>query len=369
MHIDANREWGGGQAQSLGLALALAARGEKTSFIAQSGSALCARLRESHLPWESMSLRGLAGLGGMLRLARRLRDSKPDVVHVHDGASLCPTTKAAAWAGGPRLIATRRTEFPVRRHRKPIAGWLGWRRWAQQCDRVICISEAVKKQCLAAGLAADRLVVIPDFVDCRHFAPGEGAPIEEIEHPTIAIVGRLAEEKGHRVLLRAMASAARTMPKARLLIAGEGAEEENLQRQAEELGISDHVKFLGFVPDVRSVLSAADLLVMPSLSEGLGVAALEAMAMGKPVVASNVGGLPESVLDRETGMIVPAGNAGALAGALAELLRDSERAREMGEAGRERALRLYDRPRVVERIVDLYHEVSEADCRLERGHE
>jgi glycosyltransferase involved in cell wall biosynthesis len=79
------------------------------------------------------------------------------------------------------------------------------------------------------------------------------------------------------------------------------------------------------------------------------------------VVASNAGGLPESVLDRETGLIVPAGNAEALAGALVELLRDSERAREMGRAGRERALRLYDRPRVVERIVDLYHQV------LERG--
>jgi glycosyltransferase involved in cell wall biosynthesis len=117
------------------------------------------------------------------------------------------------------------------------------------------------------------------------------------------------------------------------------------------------VEFAGFVPDVRQRLAQADVLVMPSLSEGLGVAVLEAMAMGKPVVASNTGGLPEAVADGETGLLVPPGNAEALAGALLALLEDPDRAQAMGKAGRRRAVDHFDRRVIVDRMLSLYREV------------
>jgi glycosyltransferase involved in cell wall biosynthesis len=121
--------------------------------------------------------------------------------------------------------------------------------------------------------------------------------------------------------------------------------------------VAGAVEFAGFVLDVRPYLASADVFAMPSLSEGLGVAALEAMATGKPVVATDAGGLPESVIHQETGLIVPAGKPQLLADALIILLQHPARARQMGEAGRARALAQYDRPRIVDRIIALYHEV------------
>jgi glycosyltransferase involved in cell wall biosynthesis len=346
LHIDSNRTWGGGQQQSLGLALALAERGERTHFIAQAGSELEKRLAGTELPWESMSIRGIRGAWGWRQLRKRLWELGPDVVHVHDGAAERPAMLAARGPGGgrPRMLVTRRT-LGLRGHTP-----LGY-------DRVICVSEAVRQGLLGAKVPAQRLVVIPDFVDCRWFRP------EAVEKPVgapgrrIVAVGRLTREKGHAVLLRAMARVVQMIGEARLSICGQGPEEERLRRQAAEAGIAERVEFAGFVADVRPALAAAEVVVMPSLSEGLGVAALEGMAMAKPVVATDAGGLPESVVDGETGVVVPAGEAEALAEAMVALLADPDRAQRMGRAGRGRALAHYDRGPIVDRVLALYHQV------------
>lgn len=350
VHIDSHRAWGGGQAQSLGLALALAARGEETWFVAEPGSELAARLRTTHLPWEAIPLRGLPGVAAIRHLARRLAQLKPDIVHVHESASHLVAGIAARRAQVPRIVVTRRTESPIRR------GWLGRAKYSLYCDRLICISEAIRARCLAAGLPDSLMAVIPDSVDCRHFDPGSQQGPAPDGEPTILAVGRLAASKGYRVLLRAMGEVLRTAPEAQLLICGRGAEELALRAQTRSLELGDRVQFLGFVPDVRAVLARADVFVMPSLSEGLGVAALEAMAMAKPAVVSDVGGLPELVVHGETGVVVPAGNASALADALLDLLGDRDKARLMGEAARKRALAIFDRPRMVERVNALYEE-------------
>jgi len=367
VHIDSNRTWGGGQEQSLGLAQALAGRGHEAYLITQRGSALEDRLREmggfrgalskqpGDLRWESMPLRGLIGAGYSLRLDRRLRQLRPDVVHLHDSAAQLPAMLAAVRRGRsrPRVIATRRNDFPVPRGMRAVL-------YRRLCDRVICVSEAVLERLLEANVPAERLVVIPDFVDCQRFDPSlfqAGCPGSALAQrpPTIVSVGRLTREKGHAVLLGAMAKAKCSMPHARLLICGTGPEEAALARQAEQ--VTQGVEFLGFVSDVRPVLAAADLFAMPSLSEGLGVAALEAMAMAKPVVASATGGLRELVLDSETGLLVPPGDADALAEGLLVLLRDPARAQRMGQAGRQRALAHYDRGLIVDRVLALYREV------------
>ncbi len=350
MHVDGNRRWGGGQEQSLGLALALAARGEETHFIAHSESALSARLKGTYLSFEAMPLRGMAGALSVRRLARRLGELGPEIVHIHDSASQAAAALAARLGGGMRLVVTRRTAFPL------SGGWLGRLKY-EWCDRIICVSEAVRRECLAAGLPEARLAVVGDFVDCNYFRPGAVAEEETERRPTIGVVGRLSREKGHEVLLRAMRRVVGRVAEARLLIAGEGPEQGRLQGMAAALGLSDHVEFMGFVPDARSVVAASEVLAMPSLSEGLGVAALEAMALAKPVVASDAGGLVESVVDGETGRVVRAGDAEALADALVEMLEFPERAREMGRAGRERALERFDKPKIVDRILSLYDEV------------
>lgn len=351
VHIDSYRGWSGGQAQSLGLALALAARGEETHFVVQPGSKLAARMRSTHLPWEAMPLRGLIGLRSAGCLARRLRDIGPDIVHIHESASHVAAGMAARLAGKPKIVVTRRTERPLR------GGWLGVGKYRLWCDRLICVSQAIKRRYLDGGLPEKLLTIIPDFVDCRHFDPAAAPARDSATPPTVLIVGQLSADKGHRVLLRAMREVIGRMPDARLRIVGEGEEEPRLRAQARRLELGARVEFAGFLPDVRSALAQTDVFVQPSLLEGLGLAVLEAMAMAKPVVVSNAGGLAESVADGETGLVVPAGEAGPLAEAILSLLENPDRARQMGAAGRERALTHFDRPRIVERILALYHEV------------
>jgi glycosyltransferase involved in cell wall biosynthesis len=351
LHVDSYRGWSGGQAQSLGLALALAARGEETFFVAQRGSQLESHLKRTYLSWEARELRGLSGLRSVPRLAARFRELHTDIIHIHESASHVAVGVAARLAHKPKIIVTRRTERAVRK------GWAGVGKYRLWCDRLICISEALKRRYIEAGLPERMLVVIPDFVDCRHFVPTSPPPADAAGPPTIIVVGQLSADKGHRVLIRAMADVVRRVPEAHLRIVGEGEEGPSLRKHVQTLGLDAHVEFTGFLPDVREAVAQADLFVQPSLWEGLGLAVLEAMAMARPVVVSDAGGLPESVVHDETGLIVPAGDANALVEALVDLLTDRQKANQMGLAGRQRALAHYDRPRIVERIIALYEEV------------
>jgi glycosyltransferase involved in cell wall biosynthesis len=172
--------------------------------------------------------------------------------------------------------------------------------------------------------------------------------------PRLLCVGRLIPIKGHLVLLRALARAREHVPAATLHVAGRGALEPALREYVRELGLEDAVRFLGFVSPVQRAIEDAAVVVVPSLGEGFGMVALEAMERARPVIASAVGGLPEIVVDGETGLVVPSGDAEALAEAIVALAGDPERAAHMGAAGRERALGEFTPERSVRRVEELY---------------
>jgi glycosyltransferase involved in cell wall biosynthesis len=172
--------------------------------------------------------------------------------------------------------------------------------------------------------------------------------------PRLLCVGRLIPVKGHLVLLRALAQARSRVPGLVLDIAGHGPLEPALKAYSGELGLSDSVRFRGFVTPIQAALESSAGVVVPSLGEGFGMVALEAMERGRPVVASDVGGLPEIVADGETGFVVPAGNAEALADAMVALASDLPRAAAVGEAGRRRALESFTQERSTRAIETLY---------------
>jgi glycosyltransferase involved in cell wall biosynthesis len=172
--------------------------------------------------------------------------------------------------------------------------------------------------------------------------------------PRLLCVGRLIPIKGHLVLLRALAQARAQAPEVTLDVAGRGPLEPALKAYARELGLEQAVRFLGFVTPVQAAIENAAVVVVPSLGEGFGMVALEAMERARPVIASAVGGLPEIVADGETGLVVPPADADALADAIAALARDLPRAAAMGRAGRERALAAFTPERCVERVEELY---------------
>ena len=169
----------------------------------------------------------------------------------------------------------------------------------------------------------------------------------------------LEERKGHRYLLEAAGKLKRQGLSVTIRIAGDGLLRHSLQRDAVRLGLQDDVQFCGFVTDTAAFLADVDVFVMPSLFEGLGVAALEAMAAGRPVIATRVGGLAESIIDGVTGILVAPRDAEALAGAIAKLAAQPELAAEMGQHGRARVLEHFTLAKTALKNEAFYYELLE----------
>ncbi len=181
--------------------------------------------------------------------------------------------------------------------------------------------------------------------------------------PVVLIAARLDKQKGHRYLLEATP----LVPEAVFVLAGEGPERASLEAQARALGVSDRVLFLGYRRDIPDLLACADLVVLPSLFEGLPLSVLEAMAAGKPVIASAIPGTTEVVIHGETGLLVPPGDPAALAAAIRTVLSDAQLAQRLAEAGRARVHRQFSAPDMVQRVAQIYEHVlshgGEADGR------
>jgi glycogen(starch) synthase len=243
-------------------------------------------------------------------------------------------------------------------------------RWlAGESDRVIVCSSHVRDEIIQhCGIPPSRIDVIPCGVDPAPFGVAVNLPafrdvLAGPEERVILYVGRLDPEKGVEVLVRAFARLDPEAGELRLVIVGEGQRAEMLQQLAEEVGVRKQVTFLGYVshPALAAVFRAAELVVVPSLYEPFGMVALEAMAAGRPVVASDAGGLGEIVTSEETGLCVPCGDERALAGAMERLLGDPGFAASLAASGRERALREYSWQRAADRTRQCYSRVLRRD--------
>ena len=173
--------------------------------------------------------------------------------------------------------------------------------------------------------------------------------------------------KGQRYLVDAAARVVQAVPGARFLVVGGGELETRLRRQLKRLALETHVILTGFRPDVLSLHKSFDLFVMSSVTEGLGTSVLDAMACGRPVVGTRAGGIPESVADGETGLLVPVRDAPALGEAIVRLLRDPSLGRAFGDAGRERVRDRFSAERMVDETVAAYAEPVDTDRATDTG--
>lgn len=198
----------------------------------------------------------------------------------------------------------------------------------------ISVSESTREDLVVRGLDREQIEVVPNGIDLERHVPG---PEEErFEEPTLVFLGRLNRYKRLDLVLRALVRLEHEGIRARLLVAGSGPEREAWEAQAAALGIADRVEFLGFIPEAHKleILRRSWLHVLTSVKEGWGISNLEAAACGTPTVASDAPGLRESVVDGETGVLVPHGDVGTLSAALAGLLTDAALRRRMGGAAR-----------------------------------
>jgi sugar transferase (PEP-CTERM/EpsH1 system associated) len=294
-------------------------------------------------------LRSAGRIGQVRELARLFRRERFDIVHTHNTYPHLYATLAARWAGVPVVVQTRHGQR---------AGH-GWRsrtcyRWAAKLvDRVVAVSDDAARLCIDAdGIPADKVQRIWNGIDLGQF--GYHGPINE---PQAISVARLSAEKDFPTLLRAVALASPQVYGLQLQIVGDGPERSRLESLCRELGISSRVEFLGERHDVPALLRNAGFFVTSSLTEGISLTLLEAMAVGLPVVATAVGGNPEVVQDGVTGRLVPAGDPEALATAMVGLCRDMRRWPTLGNHGRERACEHFDVHRMAADYETLYHQL------------
>jgi len=307
---------------------------------------LADRLERAGVPVERMRMRASIDPLVLGKLVRSIRRARPDVVHTHLVHADFHGLPAARLAGVPLAVSTKHGFNPFRN-----------RRTFATADRTIARLADVHVA-ISAGLA--RYLAENEGFDARAFEivhygiePGAPPPAPPGE-PSLAIVGRLIPIKGHEVLLEAVRRARDEVPGLALEIAGDGPLETQVRATVTRLGLDDRVTFLGRVAPPGPVYERAEIVVVPSFGEGFGMVALEAMERGRAVIASDVGGLPELVAAGETGLVVPAGDPAALAGAIVELARDPARTAALGAAGRERALSAFSQERCTERTETLY---------------
>lgn len=309
---------GGAEHYFLRLAAFLRERGHRLVVVSKPQAEVTRRLRERGFLVHTWPMWGKGDLLSLLRLVGLIRREEVEVVNTHLSTAHWWGGWAGRWTNVPtvaRVAATNRATWL--RH----ASW--W--WA--------VSEGVKEHLIAQGLPPERIVVLYNGLDGERFQslpPREearrlwGLPSEAV---AIGTVANLVPRKGHRFLLEAVAQVQRDFPRPlHLLWAGEGPTRRALEQQAGEKGMASQVHFLGYLSDVRPLLAALDLFVLPSLQEGLPSAVLEAMAAGVPVIATEIPGLPEAVVSGQTGLLVPPAQVEALAEALRRVLRNPEEA-------------------------------------------
>ena len=287
---------------------------------------------------------------------RLLREERVALIHAHEFSAILYGWTLATLAAVPFVGTVHGKNYYWEKLRRRVA----YRLISRQ-GTMVAVSEDLKRfVCDKVGVAEERMEVIYNGV-----APAETITDEEVQkckvelgilgrYPVLGVVGSLYPVKGHRFLLEAMPEILRRWPKAMLLVIGRGELEVALKEQVERLAIGAYVKFLGMRQDVPKLLSVVDTFVLPSLSEGLSLALLEAMASEKPVVATRVGGNPELIDHGRTGFLVQPEDTRDLAANLVTLLSDPGMMQEFGRRGAERVRQHFSMGRMVDGYRDLY---------------
>jgi glycosyltransferase involved in cell wall biosynthesis len=233
-----------------------------------------------------------------------------------------------------------------------------------EADAVVAISESVREVLLQGGVPSERIEVIPSGIDFTPFTENREQDFLRREFGfaaddfLVGIVAHLEDSKGHKTLLDAARFLKSRSSKIKIVIIGTGKLEIELAEQARGLGVNDLVFFLGFRDDVPRLLASLDLFVLTSNAEGLGTSIMDAMASRLPVVATWVGGIPEVVVDRVTGLLIPPRRPEDLAEAIFKLYSDRALARRLGERGFEVVREKFSAEAMAARIVDLYERIA-----------
>lgn len=317
-----------------------------------------------------LRMRNRMASGAVIRLYRLLKRENIKILHTHlIQADICGFL-AGKMAGVPVIISTKHNPDEFRK-RRSIPVWLDGI-FANRSDKIIAVSNAVRDFLIKwERISEDKFTVIHNGVDLDDFNLKESASATSItakkkelgidsSSQVVGSIGRLDEQKGHRFFLEAIPEILKRVQRVKFLIVGDGPLRSKLEKLSEKLKISQNVIFTGIRHDVPEILAIMDVFVLPSIFEGFGIVLLEAMAMERAVVASKVGGIPEIVDDGLTGILIKPANPPEIANSVITLLKNPEKAKQIGETGRKRVKETFSADSMVKRVETLYGELCEA---------
>lgn len=335
LHIDTDTTWRGGQQQVFSLIKNLHRLGHINLLASPPESALLQRIPNNLCITQVIPMRSEWDILSAYRLAQILCREKPEVIHAHSGRAhtLGILGRLLSCQSIP-LVVSRRVDFPIRN------SFLN--RWKyRRADFFLPISRAIADILAKAGIERERMEIVYSSVDGERFA---GADREKIRQefglePSDIAIGNIAvceDRKCQHCIVDAAAIVVQKYPNAHFFIVGDGPLYNDLKKRVKELNLEQRVYLPGFRTDIADFLSAFDLFVLVPKLEGLGSSILDAQYFSLPVIATPVGGIPEIVMDRETGVLVPVNDAERLAEAIIDLIENIPKRKALGEAGRER---------------------------------
>lgn len=350
----------GGQLIAHRFALAARERGDDVRFVGPEDGPFMARVRDDGFDTTLVDVSRSHRVDGVVRLARDLRATRTDLLHTHTLAAANALSRCAARLAGVPVVSHLHIENHFRPATRPLLRALD-NGTARFSARLVAVSEATRTAYERQGYPSGRIVVLYNGVDLTSDRPAGGLRDELGVGESallVALVGRLCDVKGQRELIQALAE----VPAAHAVLVGEDLEHGGdyrrlLEREADRMSVRDRVVFTGARDDVGALIEQVDVVALPSWTEGLPLVVLEAMARGRPVVATPVGGTAEAVIDGDTGILVPPRDPASLAGALRRLENPALR-EQLGAAGRRRATERFSADDMARGMLEIYDEVA-----------
>jgi glycosyltransferase involved in cell wall biosynthesis len=355
----------GGQLIALTFARAAQRRGDRVLFLSPSSGPFVELVQSEGFDVRYVDVSRIFRVRGALRLVRLLRRERVDVLHTHTAVAANVVSRVAGRLAGAAVVSHIHIENHFRDNRLARGVYAALdNATARLAARVLAVSRSTRDTVVAQGYPTALVEIVHNGIDVDAHARRRGTGLRQAlgvpaEAPLVGEIARLCDVKGQRELIDAAALA----PGAHVVLVGEDLEQQGayrvlLEERARTRGVADRVHLLGFRSDAAELLEQFDMLVLPSWIEGLPGVVLEAMAHGKPVIATPVGGTPELVEDGVTGIIVPARDPEALAEAIRTLAADRGRAQALGAAGRERAARDFSETAMTGRVLEVYDAVA-----------
>jgi glycosyltransferase involved in cell wall biosynthesis len=310
---------------------------------------------------------GKLPLRTVLQLAGLLHSRQIDLIHAHNGRTLLLACLARSLAGRGEVVATQHFISPTRAGRRGVRGLISRRlhAWvAQRCAHVIAISKAVQQAARARGEATDpasMTVVYNGICPLSVRVDAASAIRNELglsgKTPLVVCASRLEPEKSIATLVDAWQAVQARVPEAVCVIAGTGQLQAAIEKQIDQRGLRNSIRLIGFRADVQDVMAAGDVFVLPAPAEPFGLVLIEAMSLGKPVIAARAGGPVEIVIDGLTGTLFDPHNASSLSEAIVQMLQSPEMILRMGQAGRARYGEHFAASRMARATADVYQQV------------